>query len=160
MSALAILALRAFIVLVALGALLAQIVVVPTIGAGVVGDAELPELSVPYSVAGIALVACVQVALLGIWALLSMVRRDAIFADRAFRWVDVIIGAGTVATALTLALAVHLYFVVEPILDAPGLIAITLGGTICGGAFVLLMVVMRGLLRRATSFRSELDEVV
>ena len=48
----------------------------------------------------------------------------------------------------------------EPPLDAPGLTAFALGGVICAAAFVLLMIVMRGLLRSATGLRSELAEVV
>jgi hypothetical protein len=160
MSTLAILGLRALILLIAAGAVLTQIFIVPVVGTGIADDAELPELGVPYAIIGVVIVACVEVALFAIWVLLSMVRKDAIFSERAFRWVDVIIGAAVVATALSLALAVHIYYVVNPILDAPGLVAITLGTAILGAAFVLLMIVMRGLLRSATTLQSELAEVV
>lgn len=160
MSFVTILALRALIILLGLGALLGQIRVLPVFGFGIAADAELPALGVPYTVVGIAIAACFQVALVAVWVLLSMVRRDAIFSEHAFRWVDVITAVGAVATILLLGLAAHLYYVVNPILDAPGLIAITGGAALFGAAFVLLMVVMRGLLRAATTLQSELAEVV
>jgi hypothetical protein len=85
-----------------------------------------------------------------------MVRRGAIFDERAFRWVDVITVAGLVAAVLVAALCAH----VGEIDDAPGLVLIGGGIGIGGVAFALLMVVMRGLLRSATVLRRELDEVV
>jgi hypothetical protein len=117
-------------------------------------------LGVLYAIAGILTVLCVQIALVAVWVLLSMVRKGAIFSDRAFRWVDVIIAVAGLATLLTLAVGIHLYYVVNPILDAPGMVAIAVALTILGSAFVLLMFVMRGLLRSATSMHSELAEVV
>lgn len=160
MSNLAIVALRIIVVLIGAGALFAQFRIVPAIGFGIAGDAELPSVGLPYTVAGIAVIACVEAILVAVWMLLSMVRRDAIFTERAFRWVDVIIGAAAVATSIALALGIHCYFVVEPILDAPGLILMSLIATVLGTAFVLLMLVMRGLLRTATSLQAELTEVV
>jgi hypothetical protein len=44
--------------------------------------------------------------------------------------------------------------------DAPGLILVGGGIALAGAAFSLLMLVMRGLLRKATMLRSELAEVV
>lgn len=160
MSRLAVLALRILLVLVVIGLLFAQIVVIP-IASLEFGEAfGSSAVGLFYTVVGIASVVCVEIALAAIWVLLSMVNRDAIFSPRAFRWVDVIIGAGVAATALAIAVAVHMYVVLEPRLDAPGLIV--LAGTAVLGAtsFVALMVVMRGLLRSATNLRGELAEVV
>lgn len=160
MSHLAILALRVLLVLVTVGLLFAQIVVIP------IASLEFGEafgstgVGVFYTVVGIASVVCVEVALVAIWLLLSMVRRGAIFSERAFRWVDVIIGAGLAATALAIAGAVHMYFVVEPRLDAPGLIVLAGTAVLGAASFVALMVVMRGLLRSATTLQGELAEVV
>src|SRR6478609_6349911 len=124
MSQLAILALRILLVLVTVGLLFAQIVVIP-IATLEFGEAfGSREVGTFYTVIGIASIVCVEVALVAIWMLLSMVRRGAIFSERAFRWVDVIIGAGLAATVLAIAGAVHMYFVVEPRLDAPGLIVL------------------------------------
>ncbi|BDI23688.1 DUF2975 domain-containing protein [Herbiconiux sp. L3-i23] len=160
MSRLVIAGLRVLVVSIVFGILVVQVFAIPAIGRGVTSDAGLDEFGVAYAVAGIGVGVCLQVALVAVWALLSRVRRDAIFTDGAFRWVDVIIWSGVVATVLLTAVAAHIVLVVEPRLDAPGLIVIIGGAVILAAAFVLLMVVMRGLLRSATNLRDELAEVV
>ena len=150
--------LRAALVVLALGTLVGQIVIIPAIGRDHGGiSAAAP---VPFTVLAIGVAVSFQVALVCTWALLSKIRRGAIFTKRAFRWVDVIIGAGVLATVLLLGIAVLVYLVIEPPLDAPGLVVIALGAAVGGGALVLLMVVMRGLLRSAADMQSELEEVV
>lgn len=146
--------------LIGLGILFAQVRLIPIIWSGLVNDADMPALAVPYSAAGIALAACIEVVLVAMWMLLTIVRADAIFTPRAFRWVDVILGAGLVGTAVSLLLGIHVALVVEPPLDTPGVTAIAGAGVVCWTAFVLLMFVMRALLHNATSLRSELAEVV
>ena len=154
MSQLVIRTLRALLVLLALGALGAQTVIVFVVATH--PETDLADRAVAYSMLGIAAIACVEVALVALWVLLSMVGRGAIFDERAFRWVDVITVAGLVAAVLVAALCAH----VGEIDDAPGLVLIGGGIGIGGVAFALLMVVMRGLLRSATVLRRELDEVV
>ena len=154
MSRLVIRVLRVLLVVIALGTVAAQ-------GAIVFVVATHPEVdptdrAVAYAVLAVAAVACLEVALVALWVLLSMVARNAIFEERAFRWVDVISVAGLVATLLVAALCAHM----GEWDDAPGLILIGGGIGLGGVAFALLMVVMRGLLRSATTFRRELDEVV
>lgn len=150
-----ILALRVLLVLIALGALAGQVVIIVLVALHVSGS-DATVLAVAYSVLAVGAIACLEVALAALWVLLSMVRRGAIFDERAFRWVDVISVAGLVAAVLVAALCVH----VGEIDDAPGLVGIGLGVVVAGAAFALLMVVMRGLLRSATLLRRELDEVV
>jgi len=58
-------------------------------------------------VLGIAALACVEVVLASRWVLHSMVRRGAIFDERAFRWVGVISVAGLVAAVIVAALCVY-----------------------------------------------------
>lgn len=154
MSRLVILALRALLILIALGALGGQTVIIFLVATH--PESDLADRAVAYSVLGIAAIACVEVGLVALWVLLSMVRRGAIFDERAFRWVDVISVAGLVAAVLVAALCAH----AGEIDDAPGLVLIGGGVAIGGAAFALLMVVMRGLLRNATVLRRELDEVV
>jgi hypothetical protein len=154
MSQLVIRTLRALLVMLALGAIGAQTVIVFVVATH--PEVDLADRAVAYSVLGVAAIACVEVAFVAIWVLLSMVRRSVIFDERAFRWVDVITIAGLVAAVLIAALCAH----VGEIDDAPGLILIGGGIGIGGVAFALLMVVMRGLLRSATMLRRELDEVV
>jgi hypothetical protein len=138
--------LRVALVVLLLGSVLAQLLL-PVFG----------DLVVPYSVAGILAIACGQVALLVTWRLLSMVDGGVIFTRGALRWVDLITACAAVATVLSAAPMVHLLFFVGVggplILWLPACLAV-------GLAFVLLMVVMRGLLEAAIADRSELDEVI
>ncbi|WP_309131357.1 DUF2975 domain-containing protein [Brevibacterium sp.] len=160
MSRIAILALRALVLLIGLGAVIVQIALLfPVFTQTLAQERDFTFLPLPIVVLGVALAVCVEAALIAIWALLSMVRRDAIFTQRAFRWVDVIIGAGLVATLLVGGFGI-LVIGIALRDDAPGLIAIVGGVVVAGLAFVLLMIVMRGLLRNATAMRSELSEVV
>jgi hypothetical protein len=154
MSRVVIRVLRALLVLLATGCLGAQTVIVFVVATH--PETDLTDRAVAYALLGVAAIACVEVALVALWVLLSMVRRDAIFDERAFRWVDTITVAGLVAAVLVAALCAH----VGELDDAPGLILIGGGVAVGGAAFALLMVVMRGLLRSATAFRRELDEVV
>ncbi|HEX7496778.1 MAG TPA: DUF2975 domain-containing protein, partial [Candidatus Limnocylindrales bacterium] len=82
--------LRVALVVLVLGAVVAQVLVwvVASEEGGIYP--ELAYLVVPYSVAGILAIACGQVALLVVWRLLSMVNGGVIFTRRALRWVDVI----------------------------------------------------------------------
>lgn len=160
MTRLTIVLLRILLLFIAAGALFAQVRLVPFIATGLTEDAGHPEAGVAYAVAGILSIGCGEVVLAALWVLLSHVRRGSIFTGSAFRWVDLILWAGVVCTAVLLLLATHVALVVEPPLDAPGLTVIA-GALVVGAlTFVLLMTVMRGLLRSATAMQSELAEVV
>jgi hypothetical protein len=154
MSHLVIRALRVLLILIALGALGVQVLLVVLVATH--PEADMADPAVLYVILGVGAIACVEVALVAIWVLLAMVRRGAIFDERAFRWVDVITVAGPVAAVLVAVLCAH----AGELDDAPGLILIGGGVVVAGAAFALLMVVMRGLLRSATVLRRELDEVV
>jgi hypothetical protein len=118
---------------------------------------ELAYLVGPYSAIGILAIACGQVALLAVWRLLLMVNSGAIFTHRALRWVDVITACGAAATLLCAAPMIHLLFVV----GVGGPLILPLAACLAGGpAFVLLMVVMRGLLEAAIADRTELGGVI
>lgn len=114
------------------------------------------------SIAGIALGVCGELALLAIAKLVLMVRRDRIFDARAFRWVNVIIGAAAAASAIVLAV-----LVVAEATDGdgpgelpPGIGALMVGVVLALAALALLMVVMKALLRQAVALDAELREVV
>lgn len=160
MSQIAILTLRAIVLLIGVGAVIVQIALLfPVFTQTLAREQEFTFLPLPIAVLGIALAVCVEAALIAIWALLSMVRRYAIFTQRAFRWVNVIIGAGIVATLLVGGFGIPLIGIgVRD--DAPGVFVIVGGAVVAGLAFVLLMIVMRGLLRNATAMQTELSEVV
>jgi hypothetical protein len=159
MNRLAVLGLRILLVLLFIAGLFPQLVVIPSAAAQI--EKFYPDrgyLELPYTVLGILAVACGQVAIIAIWMLLSRVRRGAIFTERAFLWVDVIIWCGVVATGLVAFVEFH-SLGAEDIGNPPVGIFLT-GSVVAGAAFVLLMIVMRGLLRTATTLQSELEEVV
>ena len=150
--------LRVALVVLLLGTVLAQ-VLVPVVASQVAKTfPEVEYLVVPYSVAGIIFIACGQVALLVVWRLLSLVNGGVIFTRRALRWVDVILACAAAATALSAGVLIHILGFVP---GGGGPMIYYLAACIAGGlAFVLLMVVMRGLLLSAVADRTELDEVI
>ncbi len=139
--------LRVALVVLLLGSVFAQILV--PVQAAMVGTAtpEVEYLVVPYSAAAILFIACIQVALLVVWRLLSLVDSGIIFTRRALRLVDVIIGCAMVATVLSAGVLVHMLGFV-PGNGGPTIYFMV--ACITGGlAFALLMIVMRGLLESA-----------
>ncbi len=118
---------------------------------------EVAYLQVPGIVVGILFLACVQVVLICVWRLLSLVRRDAIFSERAFPEVDVSLGAVAVATFLVVVTLVTL--------TAAGvrngsITLLCVLGIVVGAGLSLLIVVMRGLLHKASVLEHDLSEVV
>jgi hypothetical protein len=146
------------LVVLLLGTVLAQVLV--PVYASQVGTTfpGVAYLVVPYSVAAILFIGCGQVALLVTWRLLSMVGGGVIFTRRALRWVDGIIACGVVATVLSVGVWIHMRASVP---GGGGPMSLYLAACVVAGpAFVLLMVVMRGLLESAITDRTELDEVI
>jgi Protein of unknown function (DUF2975) len=149
--------LRVALVFLLLGTVLAQVLLPVFASEEARVFPEVAYLAVPYSVAGILAIACVQVALLVVWRLLSMVDGGIIFTRRAMRWVDVITACAAVATVLSTGPMIHLLFFV----GVGGPLILWLPACLAGGlGFVLLMVVMRGLLESAIADRTELVEVI
>lgn len=152
-------ALRGLIVIIGLGTLLWQMLIVPLLASEAAATyPEYENLKIPYTVLAIAALACVQVALVALWMLLNMVSWGVVFGERAFRWVDVMIASALAATALTMAVAFHLTFFVQS--GGPGVMFLLAAVVVGGVTFALLMVVMRGLLRKATAMHDELAVVV
>src|SRR3954454_22787123 len=119
-------------------------------------DNGQPQLRWPLTAFVAIEILCIEVVLVCTWRLLTMVRTDVIFTDAALRWVDVIIGA--LATAWVLAAAGSLWAVWGA--DDPGtpllLFVILPFAAVVG----LVVVVMRELLRQATTLRTELETVI
>ena len=150
--------LRVALVVLLLGSVLAQALL--PVFASQVGTRfpEVAYLVIPYSIAAILFIGCGQVALLVVWRLLSMVNGGVIFTRRALRWVDVITACAVVATTLSAGVLIHMLGFVP---GGGGPTVYLLAGCVAGGlAFVLLMVVMRGLLVSAIADRTELDETI
>lgn len=122
---------------------------------------DMIPLLVTAAILGVALV---QVVLVAGWMLLGMIAEDSIFSDRAFRWVDVIIGATAAATLLSAGIFCYVLFADSngtademPLLGGLGSLLV------CGAAgtsFAMLMLIMRGLLHKATELKTEMAEVI
>ncbi|TDQ54435.1 DUF2975 domain-containing protein [Actinorugispora endophytica] len=157
--------LRVAAVMVILVGFFGQFVVIPVTAADeVVRFPPYEPYAAPYVAVAIAGVACVQVALVAVWMLLPMFRRDAAFSSRAFLWVDVIIGSTVVATLLAAGATAHLAVADIPFrngaMEAVGTLGTAFVTTCVGVSFAMLLVLMRGLLRKATDLQTEMSEVV
>lgn len=157
MHTLAIRLLRIALIVLLLGSVLAQLLVpVFASGAGRIYP-ELAYLVIPYSLAGILAIGCVQVALLVVWRLLSMVSGGVIFTRPAMHWVDVMTACAAIATVLVAAPLIHVLFFVG--VGGPLLLGLA-ASLACGLSFVLIIIVLRGLLESAIADRAELDGVI
>ncbi|MFS0701540.1 DUF2975 domain-containing protein [Cellulomonas sp. 179-A 4D5 NHS] len=165
MGRMAVLALRVVIVLMFAAMLALQAAMLPLLAVDPDGEVgELTHLRWPIVVICFLAVAAVEVALVCIWRLLTMVRRDTVFSPAAFRYVDVVIGAAVAGSVLALALGTVL---APGEAVAPGIVLLIGVGAIGGIGIALLVLVMRALLAKAvaldstaTTLRAELDEVI
>ena len=158
MQRIAVVGAKVGIVLITLITVVGQVLIVPLVAAETArANPEVGYLRLPGIVGCVAVIACVQVALVCVWRLLSMVARDSIFRPSAFRLVDVIIGSVLAATVLLVAAFVILQAAQAL---APGVMIMLFSGTVTGTGLALLLVVMRGLLKKATELEQDLEEVV
>jgi len=139
--------------------LFGQVLVIPNSGMEEF-NRILPSFAYVYATVGILGIACVQVAMAAVWMLLTMIERDAIFTLKAFRWIDTVIGASIAATLLAAGVAVQLLFTDIPEMTVLGMWLGAIAAAGVGACFAMLMVVMRGLLRKATDLETEMAEVV
>ena len=154
-----ILALRGVLVVIGLGLLAAQLWFFPVLSGELAYTyPEVAWLRWPMLVAVVCVIACVQVALASVWGLLSMVEDDSVFSTRAFRFIDVIVAAALGATIMVAVINAYMSFGLNanPPALMFGLTALTMGGA----AVALLMVVMKGLLVKASTMQVELSEVI
>lgn len=136
----------------------AQVWMIPAVaGATAMQNPDLAYLRVPGIIGGVLFLALVQVVLLCIWKLLSLVRGEKIFSSQAFRYVDVIIGAMVIAAVL-LAASIVVIYAARAV--NPGILLLGILGVVVGIALALLVVVMRGLLRKALELEQDMSEVV
>ncbi len=151
--------LRVLLAVLLAGSLLVQLVIIPWMAWAVASDApEFAYLAAPYVAAAILAIACAQVVLVSTWRLTLLVGSDAIFDASSLRWVNLMVRASAVATALTAAVAIQVGFVKSagPVTVFLGLYGCALGAA----AFWMILLVLRGLLRAAVANKAELDEVV
>ncbi|WP_440901325.1 DUF2975 domain-containing protein [Actinosynnema sp.] len=160
--------LKAVIAVALAGSLVVQVVIIPLLWQDL--DGAPPGVRTPLAVIGVLGVLTLQVTAVCVWRLLTMVARGTVFSVRAFRYVDVVIGALASGAVLVLAVAVVARTAnhgVEGDAVAPGLVGLVCGVALVVGGVALLVYVMRALLAQAVSLdtqtralRSELDEVI
>ncbi|MGY3127432.1 nitrogen fixation/metabolism regulation signal transduction histidine kinase [Agrococcus sp. UYP33] len=104
----------------------------------------------------------VLVVIVCIWRLLTLIGRDRLFSDASRRWVDAIVWSLAIGWALLagFALAVTAVIFFTPEIRDPGIPMLLFGVVVLSSLPLLLMIVMRGLLRQATGYRAELEEVI
>jgi len=117
---------------------------------------DLAHLRWPMTAFAVVELVCVQVVIVATWKLLALVETDRIFSEAALRWVDAIVRA--IATAWVLLLGVFLYVGFGA--DDPGLPLLLFLLVVAGAVLGLLMVVMRALLRQATTLRTDMEAVI
>lgn len=127
------------------------------------GLSDEPALvRIPVQIALSAVILCVLAVIVCIWRLLTLLRRDRIFSEASRRWVDAIVWALGIGWSVLAVLAITatsiIYF--TPELRDPGVPMVLFGIVVLAAVPVLLMLVMRGLLRQATDYRAELEEVI
>lgn len=149
--------LRVLLVLLFAGLVVAQVAILPgTLAYQADQDPDLAYLRWPALVFGIVELLCVQVVIVCTWKLLGMVRSGRIFSEAAFAWVNTIVW--TMITAWVLLFGMFVFVTV--LVAGPGLPVLLFGMVLAGGVLVLLMLVMRALLRQATTLRSDMDAVI
>ena len=97
-----------------------------------------------------------------IWRLLTLIGRDRLLSDASRRWVDAIVWSLAIGWGLLagFALVVTAVIFFTPEIRDPGVPMLLFGVVVLSSLPLLLMLVMRGLLRQATGYRAELDEVI
>lgn len=148
--------LRILLALAFAALLLAQVRVLPSLYDD--WTRESPELAHSGWLLTVSVLAllCVQVVIVSTWRLLTMVKDDRIFSDESFVWVNVIVGAMAVAWVLLLGTFLSLVALGGP----SGLTVALLLMLVAGAVLGLLMVVMRALLRQATTLRTDMEAVI
>lgn len=160
MTKLAVVTSQILLVLLFVAALAVQALILPGVAAQSRDlNPQVGYLYAPFLVMCIAVVACGQVVLASVWMLLRLVDRDRIFTKRAFVWVAIMIAALLLSTVLAAVMFVITNVILQlggPPLLTLGLLAVMVGST----ALALVLVALRGLLRKASDHAAYLEEVV
>lgn len=110
----------------------------------------------PLTAVAVFWVLCVQVVIVATWKLLTLVTTDRIFTEPSLVWVDTIVWAIVAAWMVLLGVWLYVGFTA----DDPGMPMLLTLVLIAGAVLGLLVVVMRTLLRQATTLRSDMEAVI
>ncbi|MFD6072694.1 MULTISPECIES: DUF2975 domain-containing protein [Amycolatopsis] len=119
-------------------------------------DPEMAYLRWPATAVSIFWVLCVQVVVVATWHLLTLVKKDRIFTEASLRWVDAIVWAILAGWVVLAGVFLYVGFNAED----PGLPLLLFLALIGVAVLGLLMVVLRTLLRQATTLRSDMEQVI
>jgi hypothetical protein len=119
-------------------------------------DPEHAYLRWPATAVTVFWVLCIQVVIVCTWQLLTLVKNDRIFSDASMAWVNAIVWVITAAWVVLVGVFVYIGINASD----PGLplllFLMLVGVTVLG----LLMIVMRALLRQATTLRTDMEAVI
>ena len=119
-------------------------------------DPEHAYLRWPATAVTVFWVLCIQLVIVCTWKLLTLVQNDRIFSEASLMWVNAIVWA--ILAAWVVLVGVFLYIGFNA--DDPGLPLLLFLMMIGVTALGLLMVVMRALLRQATTLRTDMEAVI
>ncbi|WP_120494172.1 DUF2975 domain-containing protein [Microbacterium phyllosphaerae] len=147
------------LIIVLLGLLLAsQTLVIPEVARiTAIRNPDVAQLEIPGIIGAVVFIGLIEVTLVCIWFLLSLVQEGRIFRVEAFRYVDIILGALTAAGAIIL---VSYIVIVASRAVSLSLSLLAVLGIVVSAALALLLVVLRGLLRKALELEQDMSEVV
>jgi hypothetical protein len=117
---------------------------------------DLAYLRWPMTAVSVFWVLCAQVVIVCTWKLLTLVRDDRIFTEVSLVWVDgivrAVVAAGAALVGVDGYIALHA--------DDPGVPVLLFLLSLGVAVLALLMVVMRALLRQATTLRTDMEAVI
>ena len=148
--------LRVLLALAFLVLLVLQLRVLPAMYDDWVRDRPDPLPSPWLLTVAVLVLLCVQSVVVCAWRLLALVAEDRIFTDRSLVWVDTVLAA-LAAGWLLLAGALAYLLLLG---GSPGLCGALVVVLVAAAVLGLVVVVMRALLRQATTLRVELEAVV
>ncbi|WP_341973750.1 DUF2975 domain-containing protein [Microbacterium sp. LTA6] len=150
--------LKALIAVMLLLLLTSQVVVIPEVARiTAIRNPDVAHLELPGIVGSVVFLLLIQVTLICVWRLLSLVRAERIFSPDAFRYVDVILGA-LIAAGVLISASYVVILANRAVSLQLTLLAVL--GVVVSAALALLVVVLRGLLRKALELEQDLAEVV
>ncbi|MGL3151668.1 DUF2975 domain-containing protein [Microbacterium sp. A82] len=147
------------LIAVMLGLLLtSQVLVIPEVARiTAIRNPDVDHLEIPGIIGAVIFLALVEVTLICVWKLLSLVRAERIFSPDAFRYVDIILWALAAAGAL---IAVSYAVIIASRAVSLSLTLLAILGIVVSAALALLVLVLRGLLRKALELEQDMSEVV
>lgn len=145
-------------VMIGFGTLLAQ-VLLPLLAADT-GRwfPEVQHLVVPYSIAAVLMVVGVQVALVGVWMLVTAFADGTLLDRRRVAHVDAIRLGVAVAAAIPAGTAIHLLFFER--LGGPGIVLALAFVCVVGPSLWIFLSLLRTVYLRASDEHAELEAVI